>query len=338
MQTGCARARAHPSLALIKYWGKANAEQNIPATPSLAITLGGLSTHTTVRVFQPSGKMTEHSQPEGEQDYVFIRNVRQPVRRFEPFFSNLRRELAKERKECPFRFLVESVSDFPESAGLASSSSGFAALTAAACSALNWNISARRMSALARQGSASAARCFWGGFVQLDAGAAWAEPAAPENWWPELRVIAVMTSRSPKSMSSRAAMEHCRETSSYYPEWLRDSGRLMSKALEALQQRSLDTLGPLMRQSYSSMFATMLSANPPVLYWNPLSVEILRLCETLRSAGFSVWETMDAGPQVKIICEENSVPEVIRKLQSLPVQPEYRISSAGGPPRVESCE
>jgi diphosphomevalonate decarboxylase len=62
-----------------------------------------------------------------------------------------------------------------------------------------------------------------------------------------------------------------------------------------------------MQMSYLQMFSTMFSAFPPVLYWLPKSVAVIHLCRELRSKGIPAWETMDAGPQVKILTDsENS--------------------------------
>ena len=46
--TRTATAIAHPNIALAKYWGKRRGEGNIPAVPSLSVTLAGMSTTTTV--------------------------------------------------------------------------------------------------------------------------------------------------------------------------------------------------------------------------------------------------------------------------------------------------
>ena len=48
-------ARAHPNIALIKYWGKQTRAGNLPATPNLSITLDSLATDTVV---------TEHHEDE----------------------------------------------------------------------------------------------------------------------------------------------------------------------------------------------------------------------------------------------------------------------------------
>ena len=47
--SGEAVCRAGPSLALIKYWGKSVKGDNLPATPSLAVTLGGVHSEARVR-------------------------------------------------------------------------------------------------------------------------------------------------------------------------------------------------------------------------------------------------------------------------------------------------
>ena len=48
-----ASAEAHPNIALVKYWGKRDGADNVPATPSLSITLSDLRTHTRVN-FDPA--------------------------------------------------------------------------------------------------------------------------------------------------------------------------------------------------------------------------------------------------------------------------------------------
>ena len=43
-----ATAIAHPNIALAKYWGKLEHGHNLPAVPSLSVTLAGMSTTTRV--------------------------------------------------------------------------------------------------------------------------------------------------------------------------------------------------------------------------------------------------------------------------------------------------
>ncbi len=310
-----ATALASPSLAMVKYWGKIDTKKNIPATPSLALTLGGLETETRV-------ELITNSQSKENDDRVYIRQNIQDKQRFTAFFESLRHYHAKYRREHEaeqrdYSFHVYSESNFPTAAGLASSASGFAALTLAATKALGLNPTKSDLSSLARIGSASAARSVWGGFVRLDAGAEEAVAVYDENWWPELRVVIVQTSDSVKKISSRKAMELTRETSPFYPAWIKDAPYLMDRALDALKNRDLASLGPVMRSSYMRMFSTMFACETPIIYWNSTSLDVIKCCETLRYNGLSAWETMDAGPQVKIFCMNTDLDDILTGLDGI---------------------
>jgi diphosphomevalonate decarboxylase len=289
-------ALASPNLALVKYWGKAPGGVNLPATPSLGISLAALETRTVVR------RLAATSQ---SNDRVEIAGEPQRSSRFEDFFENIRSELGAE-----IRFDAQSRNNFPTAAGLASSASGFAALSLACAELCECPLSPAKLSAIARVGSGSAARSVFGGFVVFPAGSPAAESFAPPDHWPELRVLICRVSESEKAISSRAGMEHTRRTSPFYENWVTDAESVYNRACRAVEQRDLEGLGEAMRESYLRMFATMISAGPPFLYWQPESVALIHLCERLRRNGIAAWETMDAGPQVKILTLSSYVPMV----------------------------
>jgi diphosphomevalonate decarboxylase len=297
--------RAHPSLALIKYWGKSDRRRNLPATPSLAVTLAGVHTETRVRP--------------AEADCVVLDGAEQPPERYAAFFAALRRRL-----RTPLRFRADSTNSFPTAAGLASSSSGFAALAAACARAAGRELAAGELSALARIGSASAARSLFGGFTLLPARARAARQVFDESHWPELRVLVVVTSEEAKPLSSRQAMEATRLGSPFYRAWLASSGSLLAEAVAALRRRDLQRLGEAARLSYSRMHAALLACEPPVLYWLPDTLALVRQCAQLRRGGLGAWETIDAGPQVKVLCLAAEAAQIAAGLQ------EAAVAAAGG--------
>jgi len=320
---GRGEARAHPNLALIKYWGKSDSQKNLPATPSLAVTLDSLVTQTTV-------ELSAVAKEDQAIDLVRINGEVQPKNRFESFFSAFREIVVAEKNQREFYSIqVSSHSNYSSSAGLASSAAGFAALSLACFQAAGIRADIQKMSSLARVGSASAARSMWGGFTQLESGYETAEPLYDEHWWRDLRIVVVELDEMPKNPSSRKAMEHTRLSSPYYSAWLDDSRKLMDAALSALAERSLDKLGPLIRLSYLRMFATMFAANPPIIYWKPASLRVIRACETLRQDGIGVWETMDAGPQVKLLSIEHNVPTLLAALSEIEPDARLRVCRPG---------
>jgi diphosphomevalonate decarboxylase len=311
--TGAVLCRTSPSLALVKYWGKRSTRQNLPASPSLAVTLGGVHTETRVRI--------------ADRDSIRLNGESIPLGRFTPLFEALRRAAGRK-----VYFQAESSNDFPSSAGLASSSSGFAALTIACARVLELDLSPAQLSSFARSASASAARSLFGGFTLLPAGGYAAEQLYGPDYWPELRILIVLVSRLAKPVSSGAAMEATRLSSPYYRAWLRDAGQLLAPALRALEARDISALGPVVRLSYSRMHAALLASSPPLSYWLPDSVAILRECQRLRDEGVGAWETMDAGPQVKVLCLASEAAAISERLQAVDPRLKILVATVGEGP------
>jgi diphosphomevalonate decarboxylase len=327
--------RASPSLALLKYWGKSDGRLNLPATPSLALSLGALTTSTRVE-----------ASFEGE-DEVSVGGLRQHPGRYAAFFDALRRALGAE-----LRFRARSRNDFPTSSGLASSSSAFAALALAGARAgeaflgkgrrqvlrrgrnRGDGLSLAEISAIARIGSVSAARAVFGGFSFLPARSRAARPIYGEDHWPELRVLVACVSLEAKALSSREAMERSRSTSPFYESWVRGASAEVAAALEALERRDLESLGESVRKSYLRMFGAMLACDPPIFYWLPGSIAIIRECEEMRRQGIGVWETMDAGPQVKMLCLAPDVPGATERIRALGASMSIIESRVGPAPLV----
>jgi diphosphomevalonate decarboxylase len=299
-------ARAHPSLALIKYWGKERSGVNLPATSSLAVTLGELTTETRCQIVR-----------DADGDSLTIDGVSQDAGKTGVFLDRVRSWLATtggEKSGGPVHFIAESSNSFPTAAGLASSASGFAALTLAAVAAAGGSTEDRSaLSALAREGSGSAARSIFGGFTVWEAGEPAAREYLPADWWPELRVVVLPLATGPKGVSSRDGMNRTRETSPFYSAWVSDAPALFARGTAALVARDLEQLGEAMRLSYLRMFGTMISAEPPILYWIPETMAVLHQLGRLRAAGIPAWETMDAGPQVKVVTTADYAARVVEE-------------------------
>ncbi len=323
-QLGSALAQATPSLALIKYWGKLDKKNNLPATPSIAITLKHLSSQTRVWAIADS-----ESQSKLGDRVILDGKLLTDVGRFSNFFDGLRTGFASRHK-----FWVYSANNFPTAAGLASSSSGFAALAFAASRALGRNDSPAVLSGLARLGSGSAARSLYGGFTLLDRGQQQAVALHDHLHWPELRVLVVRISDKAKDTSSRDGMELSRLSSPYYQAWLEDAVKVCAEAQTALAKRDLEKLGSLVRISYLRMFSTMFSASPPFIYWHADSLAVIKCCEEIRAAGLSAWETMDAGPQVKIFCLVNEVDAILARLAQVVSLDKVLVDETGQGPQL----
>jgi diphosphomevalonate decarboxylase len=286
-------AVAQPNIALVKYWGKRDAARNVPAAGSLSITLAALHTQTSV-TFDPS-LAADDAMLNGERSAADTRKIAAFL------------DLFRARANVAIRARVESRNDFPTGAGLASSASGFAALAVAADRALGLRLPPAELSALARRGSGSAARSIFGGFVEMAAGSrddgadAFASPLLDPWAWP-LAVVVAITSRARKAVDSRAGMTATQRTSPYYRDWIATVPGDLAKARAAVQARDFARLAAVSEASCLAMHAVMLATRPALLYWNGATVECLHRVRALQRDGVAAFFTIDAGPQVKVVC------------------------------------
>lgn len=304
-----AAARARSNIALVKYWGKRQQRLNLPAVGSLSITLDGLSSETSV-TFDAALDQDDFVL-DGERRADQLARVSQCL--------DILRGIAG-TQQCAH---VESTNNFPTAAGLASSASGFAALVAAADSALGLELSARELSILARRGSGSAARSIFGGFVEMHLGSAedgtdcYAEPVLDPQDWP-LEVVVAITAQGRKAVSSGSGMARSAESSPYYAQWVATHATDMGAARTAIAQRDFEMLASVSEASCLKMHAAAMATAPPLIYWNGVTVECIHAVTAMRRNGVPVFFTIDAGPQLKAVCEPAVVDTVRAELAAVP--------------------
>jgi diphosphomevalonate decarboxylase len=303
------RARACANIALAKYWGKSDVEHNLPAVPSVSLTLDGLVTRTEVALRDGLARdrvaLDGRLATEGERARVV--RVLDRVR-----------ALAGDGRYAE----VLSQNHFPTAAGLASSASGFAALAGASLRAYGVDASAAEISSLARAASASAARSVYEGFVELPAGTPGqaslaARPLHPAAHW-DVRLIVCVTADAPKKIGSTEGMERSRRTSPFYEAWVDAAPALAAEIVAGIARRDLDAVGLAMEQSTMAFHGCALASSPSVVYLAPATLAVLAEVRALRDAGVAAYATMDAGPNVKVLCLAEEEARVRRHLRDVP--------------------
>jgi diphosphomevalonate decarboxylase len=296
---------AHPNIALAKYWGKRDGDGNVPAVPSLSVTLSGLATVTSV-VFDDGLRADE---------LVLGGNVQvgRPLARATALLDRVRKAA-----EFETRARVVSQNDFPTASGLASSASGFAALALAATRAASLDWPTARVADLARRSSASAARSLFGGFAELDGGEGSrgdARQVAPEDAL-DLRVLVAVTSEEAKSVSSTDGMLRTSRESPYYAAWLLEAPRIHAALRMALLMKDFERLGELAERSALAMHASAMAAG--VVFVSGATLAALAEVRAMRASGLLAYATMDAGPHLKCLVQSADVAAVRARLLAAP--------------------
>ncbi len=297
-------AFAPANIALCKYWGKRDAELNLPVNSSLSISLGKLGTRTVVKFAKSA-------------DRIFLNGKHAP----KAFAARLSAYLDLFRADGQF-FEVRTKNNIPTAAGLASSASGFAALIKALDQLMGWGFNPRELSMLARLGSGSATRSLYDGFAIWNAGQradgmdSYAEPLdAP---WDSLRVGILEVSKARKKTGSTEGMNRTRETSELYEAWPAQADCDYDELRTAIVAQDFPMLGKTAENNALAMHATMMAAWPPLCYWKPQSVSLMHKVWAAREEGLELYFTMDAGPNLKLLfLQENqaAVKKLFPKVQ-----------------------
>ena len=303
---------AHPNIALVKYWGKRNKELILPFTNSLSVTLDTFFTKTTVCFSE-----------EYPEDIVILNSSTQKktVQKIIQHVDLIWNYVFHKKRNLNVKIVSEN--NFPTSAGLASSSSGFAALTYAVLKALNIELFWTEISMLARQGSGSACRSVFGGFVEWIAGKdslgidSYAVKIQGENFWNDFKIIVVIVSDEQKLQSSRDAMETSVLTSPLFLSWKLQCQRDVQDIKKALDIKAFSMLGKIAEDNCLMMHKVMESSSPPITYRNKDTFAVMDFLNTLRNNGLECYFTIDAGPNVKLLTLQKNVEDIVLKLKTL---------------------
>ena len=203
-------------------------------------------------------------------------------------------------------FKINTRSNLPIAAGLASSASGFAALVKALDQLFSWNLSLKDLSILARLGSGSASRSLWHGFVKWHAGVredgmdSFAELV--DIIWPELCVGLLVLDHKEKPISSREAMKISVESSPLYNSWQQLAINDLAKLEVALKTKDFSLLGATSEANALAMHAVMLASRPAIMYQNADTINMVKKIWQLRCGNnIEVYFTEDAGPNLKLL-------------------------------------
>jgi diphosphomevalonate decarboxylase len=332
--------RAGSNIAFIKYWGVDDATINLPQTSSISMTLADAYTTTTVEWSTDEGpgvvgrnSARANTLQNRLQDEILIDGrtlTGEAGARISRHLDRIRALAGTNR-----RARVASCNNFPMASGIASSASGFAALTVAACKALSLELSATQLSALARMGSGSAARSIFGGFVQWDRGVDHESSVArmlfpPEHW--QLTDLVAIVSSAEKKVSSEGG-HRIAATSPLNQARVNHVKQLLPVVQEAIAQRDLVKLGDAMEWDALAMHSVMQTGTPSLLYWQPGTLEVVHAVRRWRDEeGIGVYFTIDAGPNVHVLCAADDVPTVRMRLSALPAVLDVLVSRPGPAP------
>ncbi len=315
-------ALAHPNIAFIKYWGNRDNDLRLPSNGSISMNLDKLFTRTTVTF--NSSKM----------DSLKINDYQVTGKGLDRVSHIL--DLVRQKAGIKERAEVVSENNFPAGAGIASSAAAFAARALAASKAAGLDLSESELSRLARRGSGSASRSIPGGFVEWQMGSSeedsFAYSIAPPDHWDLVDCIAIVSAAHKKTGSTEG--HAIADTSPLQSARLDDAPRRLEICRQAILHRDFDAFGNIIEQDSDVMHAVMMTSTPPLMYWQPATVNIFHAVREWHVNGLSAAYTVDAGANVHVLCKSAQARDVEKRLKELAGVSDVLVAGVGGPAHI----
>lgn len=295
-----ATSTTYANIALIKYWGKRDTELNLPLNSSLSITVKCLKTETRIE--------------ESTVNTLSINNVYYPL--------NQKTTSLISKFNINHNIHIISINYFPTASGLASSASGYSAMVKSLNNYSNSNYSEQQLSILARQGSGSACRSIYNGFVVWNKGVetdgldSFATLLYPMDYW-VLETIIVIVDDSKKTVDSTNGMQSSVDSSSLLHYRLQDIPDKINRLTSAIKHHDFKTFCEIVKRESNEFHAICMSTYPPLFYLNDVSKSIINAVHGLNANGIDCCYTFDAGPNALVICLPKDLEVVEAELKKV---------------------
>ncbi|EDW26391.1 GL14496 [Drosophila persimilis] len=314
--------KAPVNIAIIKYWGKRHEELILPINDSISMTLGTneLCAKTTITA---SEKFQHNRMWLNDEELLFEEDSR--LMRCLKGVQRLAHINGSQEASLCWKVHIASRNNFPTAAGLASSAAGYACLVYSLARLYGIPLT-EELTTIARQGSGSACRSLFGGFVQwhrgvLDDGSdSVAEPVASAQHWPNMHVLILVVNDERKKTSSTTGMQRSVTTSQLIQHRV---DKLVPERIanlkKAIKARDFQSFAEITMKDSNQFHAIALDTYPPCVYMNDVSHAIVNFVHTYNKTTGTVHAayTFDAGPNACIYVLKENVAKLLAAIQKV---------------------
>ena len=307
------KVKSYANIAIVKYWGKKDAEKMIPATSSISLTLNDMFTETEMEFIKDEDiKIAVEKEMKngnckdkfwGMTDLFYLNGELQDSVHTEKISKVV--DLFRENRNQKVK--ISTTNNMPTAAGLSSSSSGLSAIIKACNKIFEKNYTQSELAQISKFGSGSSSRSFFGPIAAWDKDTGEICEVKTDL---KLAMLVLVLNKNKKKISSRNGMELCAKTSTYFDEWVKQSEIDFINMKKYLAENDFEKVGTLTEENALRMHKTTETANPPFSYFNEKTYEAMDFVKNLRNNGEKCYFTMDAGPNVKVLCLEEDLEKL----------------------------
>ena len=290
------------NIALVKYWGKKPVQ--MPTNPSISFTLENCYTETSVS-FKKSNDFSIQLLVDGKEKESFLPKIQQFIDRIKDY--------------CPYLFeyklTINTKNTFPHSSGIASSASGFSALSLAImqlekeitnCSE---EYKTQKASFISRLGSGSACRSLygpmgiWGKHEEVaNSSDEFAVPFGNINpVFENYQDTVLLVDKGSKKVSSTVGHQ-LMHNHPYAKNRFNQANMHLSKLLDILQEGNIKEFIEVTELEALTLHAMMMTSNPYFILMKEGTLSIInKIWEYREATNVPISFTLDAGANVHVL-------------------------------------
>jgi diphosphomevalonate decarboxylase len=152
---------------------------------------------------------------------------------------------------------------------------------------------------------------------------------APPDHWALADCVAIV-SQEPKVTGSSEG-HPLAFTSPLQTARVDDAPRRLGICRQAILERDFDALADVAELDSNLMHGVIMSSSPRILYWQPATLTVMHAVTAWRRESLPVFYTVDAGPNVHVICEAEDESVVVERLKALAGVKAVLTATPGGP-------
>jgi diphosphomevalonate decarboxylase len=105
----------------------------------------------------------------------------------------------------------------------------------------------------------------------------------------------------------------------------------LAQARSAVLTRDFGSLADVVELDSLMMHAVMITSSPVLMYWQPATIAVMHAVRQWRANGLAACTTIDAGPNVHVVCTAEAADEVALRLRVIPGVRQVISTHVGGP-------
>ena len=155
---------------------------------------------------------------------------------------------------------------------------------------------------------------------------------APADHWKLVDCIAIVSAAHKKTGSTEG--HAIAPTSPLQAARVADAPRRLEICRNAILNKDFVSFASIVELDSDVMHAVMMTSTPALHYWKPTSLAVMDCVRQWRMEGLPVCYTVDAGPNVHVLCSETEAQIVEKRLREIKGVENVLVARAGGPAQM----